>query len=123
MAFGGRAISLGQLSQDGRVYDFKQGDQVLVLDGPFEGKVGTVTRVGPAFDVTVTLEVFGRSTTIQAAPDQLSPPDGGERGNRFPPDFDPPQGPNAGDRELRTPGPGFGQDGAEVNGVELGETL
>lgn len=43
-----------------------QGDKIEVVDGPLNGMIGQVTSVNPdASTLTVTVEMFGRETTVE----------------------------------------------------------
>jgi hypothetical protein len=58
--------------------DYSEGDRVRVISGPFEGRPGTV--IGPSDWFTgklnVDVDVFGRSSAVVLAPDDLEPYNG-----------------------------------------------
>lgn len=64
-----------------------EGDQALILDGPFTGRVGTLVRLS-SDSVTVVCNVFDRDTPVVLGPDSValppSPGSGGEREPRTP---------------------------------------
>ena len=61
-----------------------EGDQALILDGPFAGKVGTITRID-SDSATVMREVFDRDTPLNVGlVDVASPPSAGTSGDREP---------------------------------------
>jgi hypothetical protein len=61
-----------------------EGDQALVLDGPFAGKVGTITSIDSE-SATVVCDVFDRDTPIHVGLDDVaSPPSPGTSGDREP---------------------------------------
>jgi hypothetical protein len=76
-----------------------EGDQALILDGPFAGKVGTITRIDSK-SATVVCDVFDRDTPVVVGlGDVASPPSPG----------------TSGDREPRSPPPSAGSSGATAN--------
>jgi hypothetical protein len=76
-----------------------EGDQALILDGPFAGKMGTITRIDSESATVVcdVCDVFDRDTRVTVGlGDVASPPSPG----------------TSGDREPRSPLPSAGSAGA-----------
>jgi hypothetical protein len=73
----------------------REGDQALILDGPFAGKVGTITRID-SDSATVLCDVFDRDTPINVDLDDVATP---------------PSPGTSGDREPRSPPPSAGSTG------------
>ena len=68
----------------GRPTSHHEGDKALILDGPFAGKVGTITRVDLE-SATVVCDVFDRDTPVNVGlGDVVSPPSPGTSGDREP---------------------------------------
>jgi hypothetical protein len=69
-----------------------EGDQALILGGPFAGKVGTITRIDSE-SATVICDVFDRDTPIDVDLSQIEPPPStGTSGDREPSPAVPPTG-------------------------------
>lgn len=52
--------------------DLAVGDRVEVVDGPLNGMIGQITAVNPESNVlTITLEMFGRETSVELAFSQV----------------------------------------------------
>jgi KOW motif len=77
-----------------------EGDQALILDGPFAGKVGTITHIDSE-SATVVCDVFDRDTPVNVGLDDVALP--------------PPPGASGGDREPRFPLPSAGSTGATAD--------
>jgi hypothetical protein len=76
-----------------------EGDQALILDGPFAGKLGIITRIDSE-SATVVCDVFDRDTPVNVGiGDVASPPSPG----------------TSGDGEPRSPLPSAGSSGAAAN--------
>lgn len=76
-----------------------EGDQALILDGPFAGKAGTITRIDSE-SATVVCDVFDRDTPVNVGLDDVaSPPSPG----------------TSDDREPRLPLPSAGSAGATAD--------
>jgi len=73
-----------------------EGDQALIIGGPFAGKAGTITRIDSE-SATVVCNVFDRDTPIDIDLSDVEPP--------------PPSG-TSGDRVPRRPAPSTGSAGA-----------
>jgi transcription antitermination factor NusG len=52
---------------------FREGDQVLIIGGPFVGKVGSITRID-SDSATVICNVFDRNTPVEADLKDLEQP-------------------------------------------------
>lgn len=50
-----------------------EGDHSLITNGPFAGKVGTITRIG-SDSATVVCDVFGRDTPVEVDLSDLEHP-------------------------------------------------
>ena len=50
-----------------------EGDQALIIDGPFAGKVGTITRID-SDSATVICDVFDRDTPVEVDLSDLERP-------------------------------------------------
>ena len=69
-----------------------EGDQALILDGPFAGKVSTITLID-AESATVACDVFDRHKPVNVRLDDVaSPPSAGTSGDREPRLPPPPRG-------------------------------
>ena len=75
-----------------------EGDQAVILAGPFSGKVGTLVRIGSE-SVTVMCNVFDRDIPVVISPDDVSRPPFPEAG---------------GDSEPRSPLPSGGPAGTSA---------
>jgi hypothetical protein len=73
-----------------------EGDQALILDGPFAGMVGTITRIDSEA-ATVVCDVFDRDAPVRVGLGDVAPP---------------PSPGTSGDREPRSPLPSGGSSGA-----------
>jgi hypothetical protein len=51
----------------------REGDQVLILAGPFAGKVGAITRID-SDSATVVCDVFDRDTPVSVGLGEVTPP-------------------------------------------------
>ena len=51
----------------------QEGDQVLIIGGPFAGKVGTITRID-LDSATVICDVFDRDTPVELVRSDLDQP-------------------------------------------------
>jgi KOW motif len=60
-----------------------EGDQALILGGPFAGKVGTITRLDSE-SATVVCDVFDRDTPVNVGLDDVTSPSPGTSGDREP---------------------------------------
>jgi hypothetical protein len=76
-----------------------EGDQALILDGPFAGKMGMITRIDSE-SVIVVCDVFDRDTPVNVGLDDVAPP---------------PSPGTSGDREPRSPLPSAGSAGVEAD--------
>ena len=52
---------------------FQEGDQALIIGGPFAGKVGTITRIDMD-SATVICDVFDRDTPVEVDRSDLEQP-------------------------------------------------
>jgi hypothetical protein len=83
-----------------------EGDQALILGGPFAGKVGTITRIDSE-SATVVCDVFDRDTPVDVDLSDVEPP--------------PPTG-TSGDREPRRAVPSTGSAAAVAEEAVVDES-
>ncbi|KHO63267.1 transcription antitermination protein nusG [Thermoanaerobacter sp. YS13] len=51
--------------------EFKAGDAVMIIDGPFENFIGKITKINGS-SIKVCLSMFGREVEIDFSPEQLA---------------------------------------------------
>jgi len=51
--------------------EFKTGDAVMIIDGPFENFIGKITKINSS-SIKVCLSMFGREVEIDFSPEQLA---------------------------------------------------
>jgi transcriptional antiterminator NusG len=57
---------------DSDSYGFFEGQEVQVVEGPFVGFTGPVTRVNPrTHRLTILITIYGRQTTVDLAFDEV----------------------------------------------------